>query len=86
MRHCVFCASNECADAINIAKQAMDCLDMQWMLEHDCILQSYHSEFWTGDGDRYNTAIYLENDDIHQLINDCMEFAILNHELRNKNK
>ena len=74
MKHYVFCASNKCKDSIELAKRAMNILDEAWMLEHDCILQSYHSSFKIEESE-FNTEISLENSSTLQLIDDCMDFA-----------
>lgn len=74
MRHCVFCASKECEYEIGVAKRTMNSLAEQWDVEHDVVLCAYHSEFVWLDGFG-NVEICLENDDVHQLIKDCMEWA-----------
>lgn len=76
MKHCVFCAAL-CAknkSAIDRAKRAVDAISTSWMLEEDCVMCSYHSEFSVVEKNG-NIGIYLENSDPTQLINDCMEYA-----------
>ena len=76
MKYCVYCAGilDRNKESIKIAEQVKDILEDQWMLEHDCVLHSFHSEFEQINGE-YNIEIYLSNDDENQLIDDCMEFA-----------
>lgn len=74
MKHCVFCCSNEYKQSIDKAKNVKDMLSLVWMLEHDCIMMSYHSKFSVNE-DGFNTEIYLENDNVTTLINDAMAFA-----------
>lgn len=83
MKHCVFCCSNEYKQSIDKAKNVMDILSMTWMLEHDCIMMSYHSGFSVNE-DEFNTEIYLENSDITTLINDAMSFARELEKLKNR--
>lgn len=74
MKHCVFCCSDKCQDSIALAIKAKEHLDMVWMLEHDCVLQKYHSDSSVLH-ETSNTSVWLENSDIRQLIKDCMEYA-----------
>ena len=74
MKHYIFCCSNDYPDKIEMAIKTKNILALQWMLEHDCILQSYHSTFNVIKSD-YNTEITLENDNVSQLIDDAMSFA-----------
>lgn len=76
MRHCVFCASLErCENEVKVASWVAESLEQRWDVEHDIVLCAYHSKVscMTGHG---NAEIYLENEDVHQLIADCMEFAV----------
>lgn len=86
MKHCVYCAGilERNKKSVKIAEQVKNMLELQWMLEHDCILQSYHSEFEQINGE-HNIEIYLSNDDMSQLIDDCMEFAMLRQKLTKSN-
>lgn len=84
-KHCVFCAGifpcNE--ESIRIAKKAMDWLDERWSVEADVVLCDYHSKFtYTESGN--NVEIYLTNDDLRQLIKDCMEWAVTTYSLKSK--
>lgn len=86
MRHCVFCAGKDIPKnkkAIELANKTYQRLEEEWMLEHDCILQSYHSVFEKSE-DEGNIVIWLTNDRVYQLIQDCMEFASLMQYLKDK--
>ena len=75
MRHYIFCAGMNIPKnkkAIEGAKYARNSLELQWMLEYDCCGAS-HSKFGTIENS--NFELFLENDDITDLINDCMSFA-----------
>lgn len=82
MKHCVFCAAliQQNEKGISHAKYIKDMLEERWELEHDCILQSYHSKLEERN-EEHNISIWLDNEDIHQLINDCMEYAREKREL-----
>lgn len=87
MKHCVYCAGimDRNKESIKIAERVKNMLESQWMLEHDCILHSYHSEFEQINGEQ-NIEIYLSNDNMSQLIDDCMEFARVEQKLTEKSK
>ena len=76
MKHCIFCAAKipQNRAGITSARHTREILEEQWELEHDCVLQSYHSTFEELN-EEHNISLWLENTDIHQLINDCMEYA-----------
>lgn len=74
MKHYVFCCSNEYPERIKVAKHIVDLLELHWMLEHDCIMQAYHSKFSVRE-DNFNTEISLENENVSTLIDDAMLFA-----------
>ena len=79
MYHYVFCAAtNHSANAksIKLAEGVVDKLKMNWELEADIIFCYYHSSITIIESCG-NIEIKFENDDITQLINDCMEFARL---------
>lgn len=54
----------------------MEWLTDKWDVEHDVVLCAYHSKFDVHESGN-NIEICLENDDLRQLINDCMEWAVL---------
>lgn len=72
MRHFVFCTATHNEKAIQAAKYAKNTLELEWMLNYDCVGE-VHSKF--GIIEKENTEIYLEGDDITTLIDDCMAFA-----------
>lgn len=77
MYHYVFCAAknhpgNE--KHIKIAKSIAKRLENIWSLEEDIVECHYHSTITIIE--KYgNIEIKLDNNDITQLINDCMTFA-----------
>ena len=86
MRHCVFCAGKDIPknkQAIENANKAYSMLEEEWMLEHDVVLCSYHSNLEKSEDDE-NIVIWLTNDHVYQLITDCMEFASLMQYLKDK--
>ena len=77
MKHCVFSAAIDhpsCQEAIRRAKGVVAFLDNEWALEHDCILESYHSTF-TEKQEYGNYSVWLSNGKDYQLISDCMAWA-----------
>ena len=74
MKHYVFCCSNKHKQEIQKAKGVVDMLSLAWMLEHDCIIQAYHSKFAIRE-DNFNTEISLESENVSTLIDDAMLFA-----------
>jgi len=84
MKHCIFCSATRMVDDVRRAMTAMNICDTGWFLEHDCIMQKYHSDF-TMTTEMSNTSIWLENEDVHQLIKDCMEFSATQKELKMRN-
>lgn len=78
MKHCVFCASvNHPKNQVAIfaAKAAMFRMDLEWMLEYD-VCGAVHSAI-TESNDFSNYSIWLENENVQDLIKDCMYFAWL---------
>lgn len=79
MHHYVFWAAiNHPANAksIKIAKSVVDYLKKDWGLEADNILCNYHSDIRIIEIND-SIEIMFDNDNIIQLIDDCMEFARL---------
>lgn len=79
MHHYVFCAAiNHPGNKkhIKIAKSVAEHLENIWLLEADVVLCNYHSKI-TIIENCGNIEIKLDNNDITQLINDCMTFARL---------
>lgn len=75
-KHWVFSASNEsCADAIKVALDTAKSLEFAFLLHNDVVECAYHSTIKIHN-DGYNTCISLQNTDLYQLIEDCMEFAV----------
>lgn len=84
MRHCVFGASLErCAEKVRAANEVANWLEQRWDVEHDVALCAYHSKI-VCTTEYGNAEIFLENDDVHQLIADCMEFAAEYEKVKNK--
>jgi len=75
MRYCIFCCSGKLKDAIERATETMHSCVMKWDLDNDCVLCKYHSDI-SFSQDSYNASIWLENDDIHQLIEDAIYFSV----------
>lgn len=83
MRHCVFGASVTYGKLIDEVFDLARMLEGRWDVEHDVVLCAFHSNIvYTKDD--LNAEVYLENDDVHQLITDCMEFAVEYSQLKNK--
>ena len=82
MKHYVFCAaSDDLATNKNLcaALKATRVLQNQFALDSDPVVDTFHSfigvdEKQGTEGKTNQTEIYLENDDIHQLIADCMSW------------
>lgn len=62
--------------SIKLAKGVINELKRNWELEADIVLWNYHSTI-TIIENHDNIEIKFENNNIIQLINDCMEFAKL---------
>lgn len=75
MKHFVFCAGASITanqKSIQAAKFAKNTLELEWMLDYDCIGET-HSKF--GIIENANVEIYLESANAETLIDDCMAFA-----------
>ena len=85
MLHCVYCAAKieKNKESIQRALSVYEWLSEEWELEHDAVLCSYHSKITKAD-DGGNILIFLENDSVYQLIEDCMEFATALQKLKNR--
>jgi DNA polymerase III sliding clamp (beta) subunit (PCNA family) len=76
--HFVFCAGKSIESnqkSIEIAKKVMDHLEFHWAVQNDLVECQYHSTFKIIDTD-HNFEIKLENNNLIQLIDDCMSFAV----------
>lgn len=79
MYHYVFCAAiNHPANAksIKLAKGVVDYLKRDWDLKADVVLCNYHSNITIIENNG-NIEIKFDNDNIIQLIDDCIQFATL---------
>lgn len=82
-KHCVFCASNEsCPKAIYVATRIAKEVSDRFDLDHDVVESAYHSDVEVVD-EGANTSVWMSNDTLSQLIDDCMIFAV---ELSKSNK
>ena len=61
--------------SIEAALSVAEMLRHFWSEEADVVENDYHSKIVEAKGD-YNIEIYLENDDITQLVKDCVEFGV----------
>lgn len=78
MYHYVFCAAinhPKNIKSIKLAKSVVKYLENEWEVAADIVLCNYHSKITVIEND--NIEIKFENDNTTQLIDDCMEFAML---------
>lgn len=83
MKHYVFSAGTGIPEnqlAISAANTVAKLLDTKFGLENDSVEAPYHSSITVeGNSRTPNIEVYLENEDVQQLIKDCMEWAVELH-------
>lgn len=85
-KHYVFCAAiyePKNKQSIEAALSISAMLRHFWSVEADVVENDYHSKIVEVNGD-YNIEIYLENDDLAQLVKDCVEFGIEMYKKKSK--
>lgn len=77
MKHYVFCCINDpkYAHVVEQAIIAANNLHVKFATENDNVECKYHSDITINREDGHNTSICFENNDISQLITDCMRWA-----------
>ena len=81
MKHTVFFAKKENIKNniyICAAIKASKVLEGKFFIDNEAVAKTYHSGITVAeDFDSPEIEIYLENEDIYQLIEDCMAWAVL---------
>lgn len=62
-------------------KELCDFLSFVWEVDNDTAMQVVHSEISYGE-EGGNFYVCIQNNDLHQMIRDCMTFAVLKEKMK----